>query len=246
MNKERASLYRWAYALAVITIFYNILEGLASIYFGIEDRTLALFGFGLDSFVEVVSGIGIWHMIRRIKRNYDSAPDHFEKQALKITGTSFYILSIGIMATALASVYHGHNPETTFWGMVISLISIAAMWLLIHYKIKVGKQLDSRAIIADANCTKACLYLSVVLLLSSGGYELTGIGWLDSIGAIFIAGLSFKEGLESFRKAKGLSCSCRGRSSPALCASKGTERILISPVWRPWFVEDKRVMSMCT
>jgi divalent metal cation (Fe/Co/Zn/Cd) transporter len=209
-NKEKESLYRWAYALAVITIFYNILEGLVSIYFGIEDKTLALFGFGLDSFVEVISGVGIWHMIKRIRKNYDSNPDHFEMQALKITGTAFYILSTGLIATALINIFQGHKPETTFWGIVISSISIATMWLLIHYKMKVGKQLDSQAIIADANCTKACLYLSVILLLSSAGYELTGIGGLDSIGAIFIAGLSFKEGRESFQKARGLSCSCQG------------------------------------
>jgi divalent metal cation (Fe/Co/Zn/Cd) transporter len=209
-NKEKESLYRLAYALAVITIFYNILEGLVSIYFGLEDETLALFGFGLDSFVEVISGVGIWYMIKRIKRNYDSNPDHFERQALKITGTAFYILSTGLIATALINIYHGHKPETTFWGIVISLISIVTMWLLIHYKIKVGKQLDSQAIVADANCTKACLYLSIILLLSSAGYELTGIGGLDSIGAIFIAGLSFKEGRESFQKARGLSCSCQG------------------------------------
>ena len=93
MNKEKESLYRWAYALAVITIFYNILEGLVSIYFGIEDETLALFGFGLDSFVEVISGVGIWHMIKRMRRNHNVNPDHFERQALKITGTAFYILS---------------------------------------------------------------------------------------------------------------------------------------------------------
>jgi len=210
VSKEKESLYQWAYALAVITIFYNILEGLASIYFGTEDETLALFGFGLDSFVEVISGVGIWHMIKRIRSNHDANPDHFERQALKITGTAFYILSIGLIVTALISIFQGHRPETTFWGIIISLISIVNMWLLIHYKIKVGTQLDSQAIIADANCTKACLYLSIVLLLSSGGYELTGIGGLDSIGAIFIAGLSFKEGRESLQKAKGLSCSCQG------------------------------------
>ena len=209
-NKEKESLYRWAYALALITIFYNILEGLVSIYFGIEDETLALFGFGLDSFVEVISGVGIWHMIKRIKRNYDANPDHFERQALRITGTAFYILSIGLTATALINIFQGHKPENTFWGIVISLISIVTMWLLIHYKIKVGKQLDSQAIVADANCTKACLYLSIILLLSSAGYALTGIGGLDSIGAIFIAALSFKEGRESFQKARGLSCSCQG------------------------------------
>jgi divalent metal cation (Fe/Co/Zn/Cd) transporter len=210
MNKAKESLYRWAYALAVITIFYNILEGLVSICLGIEDETLALFGFGLDSFVEVISGVGIWHMIKRIRKNYDANPDHFERQALKITGAAFYILSIGLIATALVNIYQGHKPETTFWGIVISLISIVTMWFLIHYKVKVGKQLDSQAIIADANCTKACLYLSIILLLSSAGYELTGIGGIDSTGAIFIAGLSFKEGRESFQKAKGLSCSYQG------------------------------------
>jgi divalent metal cation (Fe/Co/Zn/Cd) transporter len=148
-------------------------------------------------------------MIKRIRRNYDANPDYFERQALKITGTAFYILSIGITGTALTNIYQGHKPETTFWGIVISLISIVTMWLLIHYKMKVGKQLDSQAIVADAHCTRACLYLSIVLLLSSGGYELTGIGGFDSIGAIFIAGLSLKEGRESFQKAKGLSCSCQ-------------------------------------
>jgi divalent metal cation (Fe/Co/Zn/Cd) transporter len=210
INKEKESLYRAAYALAVFTIFYNVIEGLVSIYFGIEDETLALFGFGLDSFVEVISGVGIWHMVKRIRRNYDANPDHFERQALKITGTAFYILSVGLIATAIINIYQGHSPETTFWGIVISLISIVTMWLLIYCKIKVGKQLDSQAIVADANCTKACLYLSIILLVSSGGYELTGIGGLDSLGAIFIAGFSFKEGRESFQKAKGLSCGCEG------------------------------------
>jgi len=208
-NQEKASLYRCAYALALVTIFYNILEGLVSVYFGMEDKTLALFGFGLDSFVEVISGVGIWHMVKRIRKNHDANPDQFERQALKITGTAFYVLSIGLIATALINTYQGHKPETTFWGIVISLISIVTMWLLIHYKLKVGKQLDSQAMIADANCTKTCLYLSIILLLSSTGYELTGIGGIDSLGAIFIAGLSFKEGRESFQKAKGLSCSCR-------------------------------------
>jgi divalent metal cation (Fe/Co/Zn/Cd) transporter len=210
INKKKESLYRWAYALAIITIFYNIFEGLVSVYFGIEDETLALFGFGLDSFIEVISGVGIWNMIKRIRKNRDVNPNHFEKQALNITGTAFYVLSIGLIATALINIYQGHKPNTTFWGIVISLISIVTMWLLIHYKIKVGKELDSQAIIADANCTKACLYLSIVLLISSGGFELTGIGGLDSLGAILIAGLSFKEGRESFQKAKGLCCSCHG------------------------------------
>jgi divalent metal cation (Fe/Co/Zn/Cd) transporter len=211
LNKEKALLYKWANVLALITIFYNIMEGLVSVYFGVEDETLALFGFGLDSFVEVISGIGIWHMINRIRKNVGTNSNNFERQALKITGTAFYILSIGLIVIALMNVYRGHKPETTFWGIVISLVSVFTMWSLIHYKVKIGTQLGSQAIIADANCTKACLYLSVILLASSAGYELTGVGGLDSIGAVLIAGFSLKEGRESFQKAKGLACSCQGK-----------------------------------
>jgi len=208
---KKTSLFKWASALALITIFYNIPEGIVSVYFGIEDATIALFGFGIDSFVEVISGVGIWHMIRRLRQNGDESPDRFERQALRITGTAFYILTAGLIATAIVTLYQGHKPETTFWGIVIAAISIITMWTLIHYKIKVGRRLNSQAILADANCTKTCLYLSFVLLLSSIGYELTGIGGLDSVGAILIAGLSFREGREAFQKARGnLTCSCQG------------------------------------
>ena len=99
-----------------------------------------------------------------------------------------------------------------FWGMVVAVISIISMWLLIRYKMKIGRQYNSQALVADANCSKACMYLSVVLLISSVGYEITGIGMLDSMGAIGIAILSYREGKEAFEKSKGnLSCSCQGK-----------------------------------
>jgi divalent metal cation (Fe/Co/Zn/Cd) transporter len=209
LSKNTVSLYKWASALALITIIYNIVEGIVSVYFGFDDETIALFGFGLDSFVEVISGVGIWHMINRMRKNNHGNTDSFEKQALKITGTAFYILAFGLVVTSILNIYYGHQPETTFWGIIVASVSIFTMWILIHYKIKVGKQLNSNAIIADANCTKACLYLSVILLLSSAGYELTGIGGLDALGAVFIAGLSLREGREAFQKAKDdITCNC--------------------------------------
>ncbi|MDP7555710.1 MAG: cation transporter [Nitrospinota bacterium] len=203
----REILYKQAAILALITIFYNIIEGIISVFFGLGDETIALFAFGMDSFVEVISGVGIWHMMRRLNRNNDNTnPDIFEQQALRITGMSFYILTFALIGTAALNLYYNHSPETTLWGIIVSIISIITMWLLIHYKVKVGKQLKSQAILMDATCTKTCLYLSFVLLLSSAGYELTNIGGLDSMGAILIAVFSFKEGRESFQKARGITC----------------------------------------
>ncbi len=208
---ERTRLLQWAYALALVTIFYNTAEGMVSVFFGMEDKTIALFGFGVDSFVEVISGLGIWHMVRRMKRDGDESADRFERRALTVTGAAFYLLTTGLIITSAAGLYQEHKPDTTFWGIVISLVSILSMWLLIHYKVKVGKGLQSQAILADAACTKVCMQLSVVLLLASAGYELTGIGWFDSVGALVIAGLSFREGREAFEKAKGYAaCCCKG------------------------------------
>ena len=97
--------------------------------------------------------------------------------------------------------------------MIVAAISIVSMQLLIHYKVKAGKGLNSPAILADAACTRACLYLSIILLIASAGYYLTGIDWLDSVGAAGIAWLSLKEGREAFQKARGLACCCAGACS---------------------------------
>lgn len=208
---EKARFLKWAYTLALVTIFYNIVEGLVSVFFGMEDKTITLFGFGADSFVEVISGLGIWHMVRRMRQNGSEAVDSFEHAALKVTGIAFYILTAGLIITSAVGLYQEHKPDTTFWGIVISLISILSMWVLIHFKLKVGRGLQSQAILADAACTKVCVQLSIVLLLASAGYELTHIGWFDSVGALIIAILSFREGREAFEKAKGKACGCQGK-----------------------------------
>lgn len=207
-QQQKSNLYSTAAALALFTIVYNIIEGIVSVSFGIEDGSMSLFGFGVDSFVEVVSGIGIWHMVRRIRNSGTENLDHFEQTALRITGGGFYVLTIGLSITAAVNLYQGHKPDTAFWGIVVSMVSIAAMWLLIHYKVKVGKQLNSDAILSDAACTRACLRLSIVLLIASAGYELTHIGWIDSAGTFVIAWLCYLEGKESFGKAKAKSIAC--------------------------------------
>ena len=200
--------FRWALQLTAFTIGYNFLEGTVSTLLGFQDETLALFGFGVDSFIEVISAIGITHMITRIRRFPDVSRDRFEITALRITGSCFYLLTVGLVITAVINIIQGHQPKTTFWGIVISATSIITMWILIVLKMKVGKQLDSQPIIADAKCTKVCLYMSFVLLTSSLIYELTHIGYLDSIAALGIAYFSAKEGKEAFEKAQGKASCC--------------------------------------
>lgn len=222
-RRERDRLLARANLLALLTIGYNFVEGVISMALGAADETLALFGFGVDSFIEVISAVGVWHMIKRIRANNGETKDAFERRALRITGSAFYLLAAGLVVTAILNIASQHRPETTLWGIIVSVVSISFMWLLIHYKTKVGKELNSPAILADAACSRICVYLSLVLLLASVGFQMTGIGSLDSIGALLIAWLTFKEGREAFEKAKGMSCSCscsRATSPPVECGEK--------------------------
>jgi len=200
--------YKQAYRLSLFTIFYNIVEGVVSMILGYADETLSLFGFGADSFIEVMSGIGIAVMILRIKHNPGSSKGSFEKTALKITGTAFYLLSAGLLAGIVINLITRHKPETTLWGVVISLISIAVMVWLMNAKKSIGKKLNSAPIIADANCTKVCVYMSLVLLVSSLIYELTGFAYADALGAAGLIYFSVSEGKEAFEKVKGKECGC--------------------------------------
>lgn len=196
-------LYKKAYRLSLFTIFYNIIEGLVSMILGYEDKTLSLFGFGADSFIEVISGAGIAMMILRIGQNPESQKSKFEITALKITGSAFFLLAAGLITGIVLNIINHHKPETTLWGIIISLVSIIVMTWLMKAKKSIGNKLKSAPVIADANCTKVCVFMSVVLLVSSLVYELTGFAYADVFGAAGLIYFSVSEGRETFEKAKG-------------------------------------------
>lgn len=209
LHTQQYKLYRFALALAIFTIFYNLAEGIIATVLGFEDETIALFGFGLDSFIEMISGIGIAHMIFRLNSNPTHKRDTFERTALRITGYSFYLLTVGLVFGAIMVTYIGKKPVTTFWGIIISILSIFIMLALLYGKLRVGRKLNSDAIIADANCTRICIYMSLILLTSSAVYHFTDFSYIDAIGTLGLAWFAFKEGKECFEKANSDKyCTC--------------------------------------
>jgi divalent metal cation (Fe/Co/Zn/Cd) transporter len=136
MNTIR--LYNIAFYQVVFLVIYNIAEGVLSSYFGFKEESLTLFGFGIDSFIEVVSGQGILHMITRIRLNPESNRSTYERTALRITGTAFYLLVAGLVITSAYNIITGQKPESTFFGVIISSTSIVVMGLFVIYQTKVG------------------------------------------------------------------------------------------------------------
>jgi divalent metal cation (Fe/Co/Zn/Cd) transporter len=212
MNQPENNIYyRRAYWLAILTIIFNLAEGLVSVTFGLSDDSLTLFGFGIDSFIETISAIGILVMIRRTRLNPASLRSQFEVNALRLTGYCFFALALLLFISGVYNVAEGVKPQTTLPGLIIALISIVSMIFLIKAKKHTGNQLQSQAIIADANCNLVCIYMSVVLLVSSALYEIFGFAFFDLLGTAGIIWFSVSEGLEALKKAKGMHACCCGR-----------------------------------
>lgn len=207
-NELIAKRWNQAFLLALFTILFNIAEGLVSLFFGMRDEVLTLFGFGLDSFVETISATGVAVMIVRIRKHPGTERSRFEQLALRITGWCFFALSIVLGAGIVMNIIEGAKPATTFPGVVISLVSITLMISLIRAKKHLGRKLNSPPIIADANCNLVCVYMSIVLLASSGAYALFHLGFIDILGTAGIVYFSIKEGWESLEKARDIDCTC--------------------------------------
>lgn len=207
--KREKRLYAFILGLSIFTIVYNLAEGIVATWFGYQDESVTLFGFGVDSFIELISGIGIAHMVIRMQLNPAANRDPFERLALRITGVAFYLLVVGLVISAGYNLWSGHKPVTTFWGVIISTVSILVMFFLVYGKTTTGRALQSDAILADAQCTKVCMYMSVILLVSSGIFAWTGITWIDAAGTLGLAWFSYREGKECFEKAASDTfCSC--------------------------------------
>ena len=206
LDEVEQPLFRLALWLAIISIVYNLAEGIVATWFGAQEETLALFGFGVDSFIEMISAVGIAQMVWRIERHPHSERTRFETLALQITGVCFYLLAGGLVVGAALSVIYRSTPQTTLSGTIIACISLAVMWALLKAKMHVGRKLNSAPIIADARCTLACMWMSGVLLASSLLFHYTGIRFIDAAGALGIAWFSYQEGREALGIARGNEC----------------------------------------
>jgi divalent metal cation (Fe/Co/Zn/Cd) transporter len=195
---EEKRLYSRAYVLAILTVIFSSLEGGFSVYYGYGTNSLTLFGNGVASFIEVISGFGILGMTMKIRSRSKENPNNFERTALRITGTGLYVLAGSLVAVGIMNIVNRQHPSTTISGIIIAIVTIIVIGLLVLAKLRVGKKLHSKALIADAKCTRICVYMSTMVFVSSIVYELTKFVYADSIGAIGLAYFAYSEAKECF------------------------------------------------
>ena len=193
-------LYKKGLYLEYFTVGYNILEAAASIIFGSIASSVALIGFGLDSIVESLSGMVLIWRLRQHGKITKEAEERIEKRATRFVAITFLVLGLYILFESVRKLAVAEIPEPSVPGMAIAVASLIVMPLLTWQKYKTGKQIKSKALIADSKETLACSFLSVALLLGLGANLLFGFWQADPIVGLIIVAFLFREGRELWKE----------------------------------------------
>ncbi len=187
--------------LEYLTVGWNILEGIVAVAAGIAAGSIALIGFGVDSFVETISGgVIIWRLMAETRGRHDEeAVERIEERAERLVGIAFLLLAAYVAFEAVRTLINQEAPDASPVGIVLTAVSIVVMLWLARAKRRVGEALGSRAMIADAQQTYACWYLSIVALVGLALNAIFGLWWADPVAALGITILLVREGIEALR-----------------------------------------------
>jgi len=201
-----SGLHKKALALSYFTVGYNILEGVISIFAGLLVKSIALVGFGLDSFVESLSGgVMIWRF-RKHGKISEEEEEMVEKRAVNFVGYTFFVLGAYVLYESLKKLYFQEAPDPSLIGIIIAFVSIVVMPVLFYLKYRTGKSMGSRSLVADSKQTLACTFLSAALLIGLGLNYLFGFWQADPIVGLVIVVFLIREGYETLKKQELCGC----------------------------------------
>ena len=205
---ERAALVQHSLKLEYFTVGWNVIEGLVSVAAALAAGSVALLGFGIDSFVETTSGlILIWRLLAEKKARDHEEIERLDQRAHKLVGLSLFLLAAYVAFDAVQALATEERPEPTLVGMAITSLSLTMMWWLARAKRRAARGLGSKALEADSFQTTACFWLSLITLAGIGLNAALGWWWADPLAALGMTWFLVAEGREAWR---GEDCGCAG------------------------------------
>lgn len=191
--------HKFGLLLSYITVGYNVLEGIVSVIVGSLTNSVALVGFGLDSFIESLSGsVMIWRLRKHGKISHEEE-ERVEAKAATLVGATFFILAAYILYEAVTRLVSREAPDASLIGIIIAVLSLLVMPTLAYLKNATGKAIGSPSLVADSKQTIVCVLMSVALLVGVTLNYFFGIWWLDPVVALFFVVILIKEGYSAIK-----------------------------------------------
>jgi cation diffusion facilitator family transporter len=185
------------------TVAWNVVEAAVAIGVGLVVGSVALVGFGVDSGVEVISAVVLlWRLYRAGPNASAEEQSGAERKALYLVAATFFLLAAYVLYEAIGALLSGEGPEVSTVALVLSVVSILVMPTLAYLKGRTGREIGSRALLADTVETWVCAYLSVALLAAVGLNAAFGWWWADPVGALAMLPVILWQGWETLGEAR--------------------------------------------
>lgn len=183
--------------LVVATMAYNAVEAGIALAAGLEARSIALVGFGLDSVIELAAASALlWRLAVEARGADPDRVEATERTVHRFIGVTFLLLAAYVVGQAGWTLWTRHAPEESLLGIVLAAASLLLMPLIAWGKLRAAREIPSRALAAEAKETLACSYLSFSLLAGLALNALAGWWWADPVAALAMVPWLVKEGRE--------------------------------------------------
>jgi len=165
--------------LEQLTVAWMVIEAAVAIGAGIAARSVLLTAFGVDSVIELLSGVVLY---RRLKGD----SERVEATAVRISAVLLVLLCVYVVASSLTGLLLRVEPAASVVGIAISAVALVAMPLLARAKRRVNVVLQSPSLRADIAETVSCAYLAAVTLAGLVVAGLTGWWWVQYAAALLL------------------------------------------------------------
>jgi len=199
LGADRATLLVRGLRLEYLTVGWNVIEGLVAIAAALAAGSVALLGFGIDSFVETGSGlIIVWRLLAEQRGADHERTEAVERRAQRLVAASLVALAAYVVFDAVTTLLAGERPSPSPVGVALAAVSLGVMWWLARAKRRTAISLGSRAMEADAFQTTACWWLSLAVLIGVGLNTGFGFWWADPVAALVIPVVLVREAREAW------------------------------------------------
>lgn len=201
LTRDWARIGLW---LVATTMAYNVAEGVIALWAGVHARSIALVGFGLDSYIECAAAAALlWRLSVEARAAHPETVERSEQRVHRFVGVTFVALALYVLGQAGWTLWTLQAPDESLVGIILAVASLIIMPLVSWGKLHAATALNSAALRSEAKETLACSYLSFALLLGLATNAAAGWWWADPLAALLMVPWLVKEGMEGLRGEHG-------------------------------------------
>jgi len=187
------ALLRRGVRLEYVTLGWNVIGAAVVMVAAFAVRSIALAGFGLDSLIEIFASIVVvWQLTGPQQAGQ-------ERQALRLIGVAFVLLSLYIAVQAVRTLVLGHHPGTSTGALVWLSLTVVVMLALAADKRLTGNALGNVVLQTEARVTLIDAGLAAAVLVGTALNAGLGWWWADPLAGLVIVYYCAREGAHALR-----------------------------------------------